>query len=419
MGDRIYLCIDLKSFYASVECVERGLDPAVTRLVVADPSRTEKTICLAVTPAMKALGVKNRCRVFEIPPDISYIMAVPRMALYIDYSARVYSIYLRYVAREDIHVYSIDEVFMDVTDYLSYRKQSPEEFAGMIMEEIKRELGLTATCGIGTNLYLAKIALDIISKHAPDNIGRLTEESYKRLLWDHRPLTDFWRIGHGTEERLRRLGILTMGELAQANEEVLYKTFGIDAELLIDHAWGRESTGIEDIKAYVPRTNSMSSGQVLSCGYGYERGRLIVREMAEDMALELFGKGLATSSLSLYLGYSWASKRTPARGSISTGAPTSSVRKIAESMVLLYDKIMGRNDLIHRVTLSFNDIKPAEFQQYDMFSSAEAQEREQKLQTAVLDIRKKYGKNGLLKGMNLLEGATMRERNRQIGGHRV
>lgn len=419
MGNRVYLCIDLKSFYASVECVERGLDPSVTRLVVADPSRTEKTICLAVTPAMKALGVKNRCRVFEIPPDIDYIMAVPRMALYIDYSARVYSIYLKYVAKEDIHVYSIDEVFMDVTDYLSYRGQSPEAFAGMIMEEIRRELGLTATCGIGTNLYLAKIALDIISKHARDNIGRLTEESYQKRLWNHRPLTDFWRVGHGTEARLQRLGIQTMGELAHANEDVLYKTFGIDAELLIDHAWGRESTGIADIKAYIPRTNSLSSGQVLSCGYGYEKGRLIVREMAEDMALDLFDKGLAASSLSLYLGYSWASKRTPARGSISTGVPTSSVRKIVESMELLYNRIMGQEELIHRVTMSFNDVKPAEFQQYDLFSPVEEQERERKLQTAVLDIRKKYGKNGLIKGMDLLEGATGIERNRQIGGHRA
>ena len=271
--ERTYLCIDLKSFYASVECVERGLDPMKAKLVVADPSRTEKTICLAVTPALKALGVKNRCRVFQIPKGIDYITAPPRMALYLDYSARIYSIYLKYAAPEDIHVYSIDEVFMDVTDYLPARKMDARQFAVTIMADIKNTLGITATCGIGSNLYLAKVALDIISKHASDFIGILSEDSYRETLWNHRPMTDFWRIGEGTVRRLERLGIQTMGEVAHADERVLYKTFGIDAELLIDHAWGRESTTMADIKNYVPETHSLSSGQVLSCGYGYEKGK--------------------------------------------------------------------------------------------------------------------------------------------------
>ena len=302
--ERTYMCIDLKSFYASVECVERGLDPMKAKLVVADPTRTEKTICLAVTPALKALGVKNRCRVFQIPKSIEYITAPPRMALYIDYSARIYAIYLKYIAPEDIHVYSIDEVFMDVTDYLPARKMDARQFAVTIMADIRDTLGITATCGIGSNLYLAKIALDIISKHADDHIGILTEESYREKLWDHRPMTDFWRIGEGTVRRLERLGIQTMGEVARANEKVLYKTFGIDAELLIDHAWGRESTTMADIKNYRPETHSISSGQVLSCAYGYEKGKLIVKEMAEALALDLFDKGLVTSSITLSLGYS-------------------------------------------------------------------------------------------------------------------
>ena len=320
--ERTYLCIDLKSFYASVECVERGLDPMKAKLVVADPSRTEKTICLAVTPALKALGVKNRCRVFQIPKGIEYITAPPRMALYIDYSARIYSIYLKYAAPEDIHVYSIDEGFIDATAYLPARRMDARQFALAIMADIKDTLGITATCGIGSNLYLAKVALDIISKHSDDFIGILSEESYRETLWGHRPMTDFWRIGEGTVRRLERLGIQTMGEVAHADERVLYKTFGIDAELLIDHAWGRESTTMADIKNYVPETHSLTSGQVLSCGYGYEKGKIIVREMAESLALDLFDQGLVTSSINLALGYSFHSGKPPVSGSISIGAAT-------------------------------------------------------------------------------------------------
>ena len=417
--ERTYMCIDLKSFYASVECVERGLDPMKAKLVVADPTRTEKTICLAVTPALKALGVKNRCRVFQIPKSIEYITAPPRMALYIDYSARIYAIYLKYLAPEDIHVYSIDEVFMDVTDYLPARKMDARQFAVTIMADIRDTLGITATCGIGSNLYLAKIALDIISKHADDHIGILTEESYREKLWDHRPMTDFWRIGEGTVRRLERLGIQTMGEVARANEKVLYKTFGIDAELLIDHAWGRESTTMADIKNYTPETHSLSSGQVLSCGYNYEKGKIIVREMAESLALDLFDQGLVTSSINLSLGYSFRSGMPPVNGSISTGAATCSVKRICDFTELLYDRIMNRAEPIYRLNLCFNNVRQEQFCQYDLFSPPEMQEKERKLQSAVLSIKKKYGKNGIVKCMDLQEGATMMERNRQIGGHRA
>lgn len=417
--EKVYMCIDLKSFYASVECVERGLDPMKALLAVADPTRTERTICLAVTPAMKALGVKNRCRVYEIPKDIDYITAPPRMALYIEYSARIYSIYLKYAAKEDIHVYSIDEVFIDATDYLSYRKQTPKQFAQMIMRDVLETVGITATCGIGSNLYLAKIALDIISKKSPDHIGILTEESYRETLWRHRPLTDFWRIGRGTERRLQRLGILTMEDIAHANEQVLYKTFGIDAELLIDHAWGRESTTMEDIKSYVPRTNSLTSGQVLHCGYDFESGRIIVREMAEALTMELFEKGLCTRSVNLCLGYSFSADKPPASGTVSFDAPTSSLKKLTEGIVGLYDRIRDASVPIHRVSISFNFVSPVTCTQYDMFSSVREQEREAKLQTAMLKIRGKYGKNSLIKCTSLQDGATMMERNEQIGGHRA
>lgn len=272
--DRTYVCIDLKSFYASVECRERGLDPMTTNLVVADPERSDKTICLAVSPAMKKLGVPGRCRVFEIPKGIEYIMAPPRMQLYIDYSAEIYAIYLKYISKEDIHVYSIDEVFMDVTDYLAMYQMSAKELSVRIMEDILEHTGITATAGIGTNLYLAKVALDITAKHVEDHIGILDEESYCKTLWNHKPLTDFWRIGKGIANRLEQSGIRRMGEIAHADEDMLYRMFGVDAELLIDHAWGRESTTMQDIKSYRPKTNSLSSGQVLECDYTFEKGKL-------------------------------------------------------------------------------------------------------------------------------------------------
>lgn len=417
-NERIYICIDLKSFYASVECVERGLDPLTTKLVVADPERTEKTICLAVTPAMKSLGVSNRCRVFEIPKGIDYIMAVPRMQLYLDYSAKIYSIYLRYISKEDIHVYSIDEVFMDVTDYLSLYHMSARELSIKIMNEVLRVTGITATAGIGTNLYLAKVALDILAKHAPDKVAYLDEKMYQKQLWDYKPLKDFWRIGKGTVNRLERLGIYTMREIATADENALFKTFGIDAELLIDHAWGRETTTMADIKNYKPQSNCLTSGQVLSEPYPYEKGRLIVKEMADLLSLELVERESVTDSITLHVSYSRRLDKAPAHGTITMPTVTNSSRRIMEYTIRLYDQIVDRYAPIRRVNLSFNNVVTEGIEQYDLFTSPEELEREHNLQMAMLEIKNKYGKNAILRGMNLEEGAKAMERNQQIGGHK-
>lgn len=420
MGNaRTYLCIDLKSYYASVECVERKLDPLTTRLVVADPTRSDKTICLAVSPALKKLGVGGRCRVFEIPKGLDYIMAPPRMALYINYATRIYEIYLRYVAAEDIHIYSIDEVFMDITSYYPLRSGSPKAFAMDILHEVYTKTGLTATCGIGSNLYLAKIALDISSKHESSHIGILTEESYRRELWTHQPITDFWRVGHGTAQRLQRLGIFTMEGVAKANEDLLYKTFGVDAELLIDHAWGRESTTMADIKNYTPSSHSLSRGQVLMRDYGYEEGKIIVREMAESLALELCEQGMATGCVDLSLGHAYRSDRKPTHGSSSFDFPTASVRVLADCAVSLYEQIMDQEDQIRRLTLCYGRLEKREHEQFDLFCDSREEERERRLSEAVLHIRKKYGGNGIVKCMDLQACATAMERNRQIGGHRA
>ena len=412
------MCIDLKSFFASVECVERGLDPLTTKLVVADPDRTDKTICLAITPAMKALGIKNRCRVFEIPPDVEYIMAAPRMQLYIDYSAEVYATYLKYIAPEDIHVYSIDEVFIDVTDYLNLYEMTARQLGIMMMEDVYETTGITATCGIGTNLYLAKIALDITAKKVPDHIGELDEQSYREQLWSHKPLTDFWRIGIGTVRRLEKYGIYTMGDIAAANEDLLYRIFGIDAELLIDHANGIEPTTIADIKAYRPRHNSISSGQVLARDYDYDEGRLIVKEMAELMCLDLVDRGLVTESITMFISYSGYLECPPATGSIRMHMATSSSKHILDYIVRLYEKIMNPKLTMRKVNISFNDVTDETYVQYDLFSNPEELEKERKLQKAMISVRKKYGKNSILKGMNLEKGGTTIERNVQIGGHK-
>lgn len=416
--DRTYICIDLKSFYASVECRERGLDPLTTNLVVADPERTEKTICLAVSPAMRARGVPGRCRVFQIPPDIDYMMAPPRMQFYIDYSADIYAIYLQYISKEDIHVYSIDEAFMDVTDYLPMYRMSAKELSMKIMEDVYAATGITAACGIGTNLYLAKIALDITAKHVEDHIGILDEESYKRTLWSHKPLTDFWRIGSGIAKRLEGAGIYTMEGIAKADEDMLYRMFGIDAELLIDHAWGRETTTIADIKAYRPKENSISSSQVLGCDYDFEGGRLIAKEMADLLCLELVEKGLVTDSISLYVGYSRRLQKKSAHGTITMPVTTSSAKKIMGYTQELFEQIVDRNAPIHRVTLAFNRVVDEMYQQYDLFTDPAEIEREHKIQKTMLEIKEKFGKNAILKGMNLEKGATTIERNRQIGGHK-
>jgi len=418
MSNRTYICIDLKSFYASVECRERGLDAMKTNLVVADPERTDKTICLAVSPAMKAQGVPGRCRVFEIPKHIEYIMAPPRMQLYIDYAAEIYAIYLKYIAKEDIHVYSIDEVFMDVTNYLAMYQMTPKELGIAIMDDIYRNTGITATCGIGTNLYLAKVALDITAKHVEDHIGELDEETYCKTLWNHRPITDFWRVGVGVARRLQSIGISTMGEVAKADEDMLYKLFGVDAELLIDHAWGRETTLMEDIKSYKSQSNSISSGQVLGCDCDYENGKLIVKEMVDLLCLELVDKGLVTDSITLHIGYSKHFDQKPAHGTARMKVTTSSTKQILAYAVQLYERIMDKHTPIRRFTVTFNNVVDEAYKQYDLFTNIEDVEREHRMQKAMLNIKEKFGKNAILKGMNLQEGATTRERNQQIGGHR-
>lgn len=418
MSNRTYICIDLKSFYASVECRERGLDAMKTNLVVADPERTDKTICLAVSPAMKTQGVPGRCRVFEIPKHIEYIMAPPRMQLYIDYAAEIYAIYLKYIAKEDIHVYSIDEVFMDVTNYLAMYQMTPKALGIAIMDDIYRNTGITATCGIGTNLYLAKVALDITAKHVEDHIGELDEETYCKTLWNHRPITDFWRVGVGVARRLQSIGISTMGEVAKADEDMLYKLFGVDAELLIDHAWGRETTLMEDIKSYKSQSNSISSGQVLGCDCDYENGKLIVKEMVDLLCLELVDKGLVTDSITLHIGYSKHFDQKPAHGTARMTVTTSSTKQILDYAVQLYEQIMDKHTPIRRFTVTFNNVVDEAYKQYDLFTNIEDVEREHRMQKAMLNIKEKFGKNAILKGMNLQEGATTRERNQQIGGHR-
>lgn len=416
-----YMVIDLKSFYASVECVERGLDPLTTNLVVADPERERGTICLAITPAMKALGVKNRCRVFEIPKGIDYIMATPRMQLYIDYSAKIYGIYLKYISKDDIHVYSIDEAFFDVTDYKDYYRLSTKEIGRMIIDEIFHETGITAACGIGTNLYLAKVALDITAKHVKDHIGILDEDSFCEQLWNHTPLTDFWRFGSGTVNRLRRYGVQNMGDLAKMseyNEDLLYKDFGVDAELMIDHAYGRESVTMEDIKNYKPQNTSISSGQVLPRDYEFEEAKLIIKEMTELLSLDLVDKGLITDSITLYVGYSHKVSYPSSRGTVSFQTATSSAMVMRSKVVELYEKIVHPLIPIRRINICCNRVMDQLYQQYDFFMDPIELEKERSIQKAMLEIKNRFGKNAILKGMNLEEAGTTIERNMQIGGHK-
>ncbi len=417
--NKVYLCIDLKSFYASVECVERGLDPMQARLVVADPERGEKTICLAVSPALKALGVPNRCRVFEIPPGLDYIMAPPRMQLYINYAAEIYGVYLRYIAKEDIHVYSVDEAFLDVTPYLHTYGVSPRQMAKKLMNDVLAQTGVRATCGMGSNLYLAKVALDILAKHAPDFIGCLDEESYRAQLWEHQPLTDFWRIGRGTAQRLARYGINTMRQVAQADEELLYKQFGIDAELLIDHAWGRESVTIADIKAYQPKTNCLASGQVLMRDYNFAEARLIVKEMVDVLCLDLVDKELVTSSISMYIGYSNSLHLPAVKGSASLPVAASSSAVLVPAAVGLFEQIVDQTKPVRRINIGFNNLLPEGSRQLTLFDNLDVVlQRDRQVQRTVLHLKQKYGRNTILKGMNFAPGATGRERNQQIGGHK-
>ena len=421
MKQHTYLCIDLKSFYASVECVERGLDPMTARLVVADPERSTGTICLAVSPELKRLGVRNRCRVYEIPKNIDYIMAVPRMQLYIDYAAEIYGIYLEHIAPEDMHVYSIDEVFLDVTRYLPLYGFTPRQMAAFLMDEVRSRLGIRATCGIGTNLYLAKIALDIHAKHAPDFIAELDEATYCETLWTHRPLTDFWRIGPGTARRLERLGLFTMRDVAHADEDALYKAFGIDAELLIDHARGRETATMEDIHSYRARSTSLSSGQVLMRDYAFDEGKVILREMMEQLALDMMAQGVATRSVTIWIGYSHTVAQGGVNGTAALENETNSARTLIRAALAVYDRVVSPQLPIRRVNISCNQlVDETELHQYSLLDedarADDAQDRA--LQRTVLTLKQKYGKNAVLKGVDLTECATAIERNGQIGGHK-
>ena len=504
MKERTYVCCDLKSFYASVECVERGLDPMTTNLVVADLSRTGKTICLAVSPPLKAYGISGRARLFEVvqrvkevnarrrqsapggqfagtswhDPEVredpslalDYIVALPRMAHYIDWSARIYQVYLKYIAPEDIYPYSIDEVFMDVTDYLDTYKMTARELTRTIILDILKTTGITAAAGMGTNLYLAKIAMDIVAKHVHADkdgvrIAMLNEMTYRRLLWTHRPLTDFWRVGKGYAAKLEAHGLYTMGDIARCsigkptdyyNEELLYKLFGVNAELLIDHAWGWEPCTIADAKAYKPEHKSIVSGQVLQCPYTFEKARLVVREMADALALDLVDKGLVTNQLVLTVGYDRENLDDPQRsrnyqGPVTTDRYgrripkhavgtenfpyTSSASDLLKAATALYDRIVDRDLLVRRLSISANRLldeasapKGGEAEQLDLFTDYAAKKqqeqadeaahtRERKIQEAMLGIKKRYGKNAILKGMNLEEGATAKDRNQTIGGH--
>ncbi|MBR5733036.1 MAG: DNA repair protein [Lachnospiraceae bacterium] len=436
MKQRYYLCIDLKSFYASVECVERGLDPMTTKLVVADPDRSSNTICLAVSPALKRLGVRNRCRVGDIPKELHYIIAKPRMQRYIDYSARIYGIYLSYFSKEDIHVYSVDEAFMDVTDYLALYSMTPRELGRKIMDTVLEQTGIRATCGIGTNLYLTKIALDITAKHSPDFIGELDEESYRATLWDHKPLTDFWRIGHGTAARLAQYAIYTMRDIASTDEDFLYRLFGIDAELLIDHAWGREPVTIADIRNYHPRSKCLSNGQVLMSDYPFDKGRIIVKEMMDVLCLEMLSKDVVTPTVSLYIGYSgsdylprkignmppvpaaFLSGAPHATGRVSLETPSSSSALWLPAISSLYDRIVDPERTIRRVNITCCDIAHEEFRQLDLFSDPAGSEKQKRVQEAILEIHARFGKDLMIRGMDLEDGAMTLERNHQIGGHR-
>ena len=502
MKQRTYIAIDLKSFYASVECRERGLDPMDTNLVVADESRTDKTICLAVTPSLKSYGISGRGRLFEVKQrvreantgrrhdapghilegkscffselqanpklEIDFLIAPPRMAYYMEYSTRIYQVYMKYVAPEDIVVYSIDEVFMDVTNYLTAYKLTARELARKIILDVIETTGITATAGIGTNLFLCKVAMDIVAKHIPADkngvrIAELDEMTYRRTMWSHQPLTDFWRVGRGYAKKLEENGMFTMGDVArmsEVNEDLLYKLFGKNAELLIDHAWGWEPTTIAAIKAYKPSSNSLGSGQVLHCPYEAEKAKLVLREMADMLSLDLVEKGVVTDQLVVTIGYDIENLTDPQRrkkyhgdivkdhygrqipkhahGTINLEGYTSSTKKIVGAAAELYDRIADKNLLVRRLNIVANHVLPESaapkknegFQQLDLFTDyaalqAEqeqeraALDREKKMQQAMLTIKKKFGKNAILKGMNLEEGATAKDRNKQIGGHRA
>ena len=419
MEPRQYLCIDQRSFYATVECVFRGLDPTTADLVVADPERSQNTICLAVSIHLKSRGVKNRCRIKDVPVSMNAIVAMPRMQLYIDTAAAIYGVFLKYIAPEDIYVYSIDESFLDVTPYLKMYGMPTRDLAKMIMKDVRDTVGIISTCGIGTNLYLAKIALDIFAKHSDDLIGELDEKTYCEKLWDHKPITDFWRISHGTAARLWRYGISTMGGVAHADEDCLYKCFGVDAELLIDHAWGREPTTIKDIKNYTSKSKSLSASQVLMRDYRYTEGEIIAKEMADQLCLDMAAKKIGSTSITLYVGYSYTEGVPGVGGTAQFTRETNTAQEIVPAIATLYRRIVHPQYVIRRIGLSCNNVVTDQgVFQLNMFEDTTRQLKNKAIQEAMLSIRAKYGKNSFLKGVYFEKAATGRERITQIGGHR-
>lgn len=417
---RTYLCIDLKSFYASVECIDRGFDPFGTNLVVADPTRGRSTICLAASPAIKRLGVPSRCRVYQIPQHIKYEMAPPRMKRYMEVSAQIYGIYLRSICPQDIHVYSIDECFIDATPYLKLYQTDVRSFAKKLIGDVQTETGICATAGIGTNLFLAKVALDITAKHVDDHIGYLDEREFRRVIWHHRPITDIWGIGPGIARRLLQYNAQDLYGITQIDERFLHKEFGVNAEFLIDHAWGYESCTMADIKAYKPRAHSISNGQVLCRDYTFSEARTVLREMVSASALNLVEKRLVCDSISLYVGYSLGEDgATSAGASRKLGEHTNSRRKLTERLLDIYDEISDPRRSVRRLNIALGDLIPEEQAARSLFDDIETEEEEHNLSATTLAVQRKFGKNALLRGISLREEATQRERNMQVGGHRA
>lgn len=414
--EKYYLCIDLKSFFASVECVERGLDPFETNLVVSDSTRGKGAICLAVSPALKSRGVANRCRLFEIPDTIEYLVAKPRMNLYIEYSANIYETYLKYISKEDIHIYSIDECFFDITSYLELYNKTPRELAVMLIDAVYKRTGVRATAGIGTNLFLAKVALDITAKHADDFIGYLDIDEFKKSIWHHKPMTDVWNVGRGIANRLEKYGVYDLYGITGMDERILYREFGVNAEYLIDHAKGIEPCTIADIKNYETKTTSLSNSQILFEDYSFNDARLVLKEMVDILVLELVDKNLVTNTISLRIGYSDSGVKSTG-GSLNIGNYTNSQKKLTDIFMDYYDKTTHKNAPIRKLTVVLNNLVVEEYLNLDFFSDFVFDEKERKKQKAIIEIKKKYGKNAILKGMNYKEKATGRVRNKLVGGH--
>lgn len=416
MDDRMYVCIDLKSFYASCECVERGLDSMTTDLVVADPARGNGAICLAVSPSLKSKGVKNRCRLYEIPSGMKYIIAVPRMKLYMEYSAKIYSVYLKYISKDDIHVYSIDECFIDITDYMKIYGLSAKEMAMMLMDKVLKETGIYATAGIGTNLFLAKVALDITAKHSKDRLGYLDKKIFKDKIWHHRPITDIWNVGRGIAARLESHGVYDLAGVSLMSEKTLYKEFGVNAEYLIDHANGEESCTIKDIHNYKSKSSSISNGQILFEDYSFNDAKIVLREMVDMLSLDLVDNNLFTNSISLYVGYSKDVIR-PSGGTKKLSEYTNSSKKLVQYFLDYFDSTVKKGYPIRKINIGFNNLSENTGFTIDIMGESEEERREKDLQKTVIAIKKKFGKNAILKGTSLEEKATGQMRNKLIGGH--